>query len=91
MTWVSRRRRQEKWEEGSHVRVATGTLITQDLHSDDVGGFGNTIRLRDGGTGTVSPVAISVRVLVWAKGLPPGGTSFEVGVLDKDTGIYWIE
>ena len=35
----------------------------------------------------MSPVAISVRILVSAKGLPPRGTSLECRVLDEDTSV----
>jgi len=75
---------------GLHVGVAARALITQNLHSDDMGGFGNTVWAGNYGSSTVSPVAISVRVLVWAKGLPPQGTSLECRVFDEDTSICWI-
>jgi len=75
---------------GLHVGVAARALITQNLHSNNVGGFSNTVGAGNYGSSTVSPVAISVRVLVWAKGLPPQGTSLEGRVFDEDTSICWI-
>ena len=71
MTWISHDQWQERGEEGLHVGPRATATVTQNLHSDDVGGFGNTVRLRNSGSSAVSPVAISVRVLVGAKGLPP--------------------
>jgi len=54
-----------------HVGVRARALVTENLHSDYPGGFGNTVVLRNSGSSTVSPVAISVLVGVSTKGLPP--------------------
>jgi len=78
-------------EGGSHVGGTTTAIVSQNLHSDNLSGFGNTVWPRDGDSSTVSTVAISVRVLVWAKGLPPPGTLFEGGVLDIDASVCWIQ
>jgi len=80
----------DKEEGGLHVGVAARALITEDLHSDDVGSFGNTIWPRNSGSSTVCSVAISILVLVSAKGLPPRGASFEGGVFGEDSSVCWI-
>jgi len=77
-------------EEGLHVGPRARAFVTENLHSDDVGGFGDTVMLRNSGSSTVSSVAVSVLVLIWAKGLSPRGTSSEVRVIDVDTGVCWI-
>ena len=89
MTWISCRLRQE--DEGLHVGVAARALITQNLYSDDVGGFGNTVWPRNRSSSTVSAVSIPVRVLVSTKGRTPRGTSLEGGVFDEDTSVCWIQ
>ena len=74
-----------------HVRGTAQATVTHNLHSDDFGGFGNTVWPRNGSSSTVGPVAISVLVLVSAEGLPPRGTSFEGGVFGVDTCVCWVQ
>jgi len=66
-------------------------IITHNLHSDDFGGFGNTVWPRDSDSSTVGPVAIYVLVTRIAKGPPPRSTSFEGGVFDVDTSVCWAQ
>ena len=78
-------------EEDLHVRGTANAMVTQNLHSDDFRGLGNTVWLRNGSSSTVGPVAMYVLVLVSPKGLPPRGTSSEGGVFDVDTSVCLVQ
>ena len=78
-------------EWGSHVGGTTTAIVSQNLHSDNFGGFGNTVGPRNCDPGAVSPVTITVRILVWAKGLPPPDTLFECRVFDIDASICRVQ
>jgi len=78
-------------DEALHIGSIASAAVTQNLHSDDFGGFGNTVWARNGGSSTMSPVAISVGVIVSAECLPPRGTPSKGGVINVDTSVCWIQ
>jgi len=69
----------------------TITVVSQNLDSDDLGGFGNTEWSRNSGSSTVSAVTVSILVPVSAEGCSPRGASIEGGVIYEDTGICWTQ
>ena len=70
------------------VSHGTTPVGTQNLDGDEVDGLRNTVLPRTNGTGAVGPVTISVLVdVILRDSLSPGGATFELDVIDVDTGV----
>ena len=70
------------------VSHGTTSVGAQDLDGDEVDGLRNTVLPRTNGTGAVGPVTVSVFVdVILRDSLAPGGATFELDVIDVDTGV----
>ena len=69
----------------SHCTTSAGT---QNLDGDEVCSLGNTILARTDGTGTVSPMTVSILVdIILRNCLAPGSASLELEVVNIDTSV----
>jgi len=67
----------------------SASVGSQHLDGDEGNLLGNTVELASNSAGYVSAVAVAINVLS-IDGESPGGTAFEVNVVDLDTGINHI-
>lgn len=71
-----------------NIRHGTRATGAQDLHAVNIGLLGNTVLLAGNSTRAVSAVTVAILVLITlGDGLPPGGTTLKVNVIDKSAGV----
>jgi len=77
-----------KFDTIDNVGHGSATIAAENLDSNDVGLLRDTVLARSNGTGTVSSVTVTVLVdIVLGDGLTPRRATFELGVVNVDTGV----